>query len=74
LEFNVPFQHKYGYIRDEAEMFEDTAVLLHVVIHRVNFALQNGGKTAGIRYDMKKLRHCDPIPCEQEGNFWNCRS
>jgi len=21
LEFNVPFQHKYGYIRDEGEMF-----------------------------------------------------
>jgi len=32
LEFNVPFQHKYGYIRDEGEVGE-----VHTVTYAVHF-------------------------------------
>jgi len=38
LEFNVPFQHKYGYIRDELQMRHSK------IIRRLRFAMTNDSR------------------------------
>jgi len=35
LEFNIPFQHKYGYIRDDLKIMDTLVSSLYIILIRI---------------------------------------